>query len=58
MASLDHDLVHPTEDGYWLVKQIMKHNCWPAYRISVHSANPVGAANMTHFVLRYGPYDR
>jgi hypothetical protein len=52
-ASLDHDL-GPGETGYDLVKWMEAQNVWPKGSIKVHSANPVGAANMRAVLGRNG----
>ena len=44
--SLDHDLGLDQPTGYNLVCWMERENIWPSGMISVHSANPVGAANM------------
>jgi hypothetical protein len=39
--------------GYDLVKWMAETGRWPRYKPTVHSANPVGAANMRGTVERY-----
>ena len=53
--SLDHDLGRDQETGYDLVKWMAENNQWPKGEITVHSANPVGAANMRAMIDRYRP---
>lgn len=61
MASFDHDL-GPGYTGYDLVKwladqfHIRNVNYWPRSKPVVHSANPIGRANMESVINRYGPY--
>lgn len=51
--SLDHDL---GEDDTTLpvVDWMAEHDLWPAI-VRVHSMNPVGVANLTRTINRYGP---
>lgn len=54
--SLDHDLGEingDTRTGYDLVKWMVDRNIWPTDNIYIHSANPVGRANMKAMVDRY-----
>ncbi len=51
--SLDHDMGPGQETGYDLVKWMAENNIWPNGKISVHSANPVGAENMRATIDRY-----
>lgn len=39
--------------GYDLVKWMAEHNKWPLHKPHVHSANPVGKANMQATIDRY-----
>lgn len=65
-ASLDHDLGFTDDEdplkqvecetGYDLCKWMAEHRIWPKYKPMVHSANPVGAANMRAIIDRHGPY--
>ena len=71
-ASLDHDLggycylgfdpwfIIPEDEtketGYDLLKWIAENNLWPDEALSVHSANPVGAKNMSALIDSQGPY--
>lgn len=52
--SLDHDMGETAHDGYWLVRIMVEMNLWVP-RISVHSMNPVGRANMLATLRRYAP---
>lgn len=62
-ASLDHDLGFTDEEdplknvecetGYDLCKWMAEHSIWPKYKPLVHSANPVGAANMRSVIDRH-----
>jgi hypothetical protein len=63
--SLDHDLgqdnpyagyVQPAHTGYDVCKWIVEHDKWPK-RIILHTANPVGRANMYQLLNRYKPDD-
>ena len=70
-ASLDHDLAaehypfldppvpeseYTEKTGYDFVKWLVEHDLWPTDGIHIHSANTVGAGNMSKTVARYGPY--
>jgi hypothetical protein len=44
-------LIIPT--GYDLIKWMAKHDMWPVYKPTVHSANPVGRVNMQAIIDRY-----
>lgn len=44
--------------GYDLVKWIWANNTWPKVSLAIHTANPVGARNMSAIIERYGPYSR
>ncbi len=48
---IDAPLVTPT--GYDLVKWMAKHDMWPTYKPTVHSANPVGRVNMQAVIDQY-----
>jgi hypothetical protein len=39
--------------GYDLVKWMVEHGAWPRTKPTVHSANPVGRANMAALIDRY-----
>jgi hypothetical protein len=61
-ASLDHDLGDVTKwTGYDLVLALARYkeeyglNYWPLSKPQVHSANPVGRANMQAVIDRYAP---
>lgn len=60
-ASLDHDL-GDSFSGYDLLKILAEYrevkglNYWPLNKPSIHSANPVGRANMQSVIDRYGRY--
>lgn len=63
IMSLDHDLGMtneedpleevPAETGYDLCLWMAANNKWSKIRPTVHSANPVGAANMKSVINRY-----
>lgn len=53
--SLDHDLGEE-KTGYDFVKWLAEFEHWPTNKPTVHSMNPVGAANMRSVINRYGPY--
>ncbi len=57
-ASLDHDLGPDTPEAYALVLWMAEHGIWPSDACAIHSANPVGVANMSAVISRYGPYTR
>ena len=44
--SLDHDMGPNEATGYELLCWMEENNIWPSGNVSVHSANPVGAAKM------------
>lgn len=64
--SLDHDLGAAYTDplnaptGYDLVKWMAQHDMWPTNKPTVHSANPVGKANMLSVIDQHwtAPYVR
>lgn len=62
MASFDHDLGYNPDltetTGYDVCKWMAENNVWPKMKPNVHSANPVGKANMQGVIDRYGPYDK
>lgn len=41
--------------GYDLVKWMAEEGVWPKHKPAVHSANPVGKANMIALIERYFP---
>lgn len=47
--SLDHDLGHPTNDGYWVVKGIIELG-YHADKVYLHTANPLGRENMYKYL--------
>ena len=53
--SLDHDLGLDLPTGYDLVKWMVETNTWCSGTINIHSANPIGAANMKALIDRYRP---
>src|SRR3972149_2433857 len=52
--SLDHDL-GTEETGYTLCLWMAETGNWPAKKPGIHSANPVGVANMRSVIERYFP---
>ena len=50
--SMDHDLGVETT-GYDLLKWMANEGFRPSGRITIHSMNPVGRANMESFIKRY-----
>lgn len=57
--SLDHDLGDYARFGGDAIKLVLwmcENDVWPINRPTVHSANPVGRANMDALIDRYGPY--
>lgn len=60
--SLDHDLGHPTETGYWflcwLEAEIRAGRTPCPKRMSVHSQNPAGASRMIQVVRSIQDYVR
>lgn len=53
------DCVHraaPT--GMDFLKWVRDNDAWPVHKPNVHSANPVGAANMRNLIDDFGPYNR
>lgn len=58
--ALDHDLGE-TKTGYDFVKYIVEKTeeetaAWPKTRPFIITSNPVGRANMSQLINRYGPY--
>ena len=51
--SLDHDL-GPRDTAQRIVDWMAEHAVWPA-QINIHTANPVGRANMQRTIERYAP---
>jgi hypothetical protein len=49
ILSLDHDMSDQDNDGYWFVKQMVEKGLY-AEKIYFHTANPVGRANMYHYI--------
>ena len=56
-ASFDCDLVSPTENGVWLVQQMIRFKLWPEYKPGVHSSNWEKAKEMLYLIRQHGPYD-
>lgn len=42
--------------GYEVCLWMAEHDVWPTHKPQVHSANPVGAANMRSVIERYWPH--
>lgn len=52
--SLDHDLGE-TKTGYDVCKYLVENDYWCMNRITIHTANAVGAKNMYQLLDRYAP---
>jgi hypothetical protein len=58
--SLDHDLgdfVYEGGNAPNFLDRLVENENWPTIMIAIHSANPVGVANMCRTIERYGPYE-
>lgn len=52
--SLDHDLGE-TKTGYDICKYLVENDFWFMSKITIHTANAVGAKNMYELLDRYAP---
>jgi hypothetical protein len=54
--SLDHDLGGDGPDAYTLCLWMAENDVWPTDWVGIHSANPVGRANMKAVINRYSKF--